>query len=185
MSRLWTKTVTTPAFRPEIYSRESSSPIPPRRVHWILVGENFMGTSGNPDNALVTASGTDTFDIIFTGGNVFAAGIGPGCFLDGGGLCEATLTIRVFGAGDVLLGSTVVDASSHFDDFLGIESNEFITRINVSGPADVLQGIDGIAFVERVASNVPTLSEWGMISAAAGLGLIGVFFALRRRMAKA
>ena len=28
---------------------------------------------------------------------------------------------------------------------------------------------------------IPTLSEWGMIAAAAGLGLIGVFFALRRR----
>ena len=33
----------------------------------------------------------------------------------------------------------------------------------------------------ETASNVPTLSEWGMISAAAGLGLIGVFFAARRR----
>jgi hypothetical protein len=30
-------------------------------------------------------------------------------------------------------------------------------------------------------SNIPTLSEWGMISAAAGLGLIGVLFAVRRR----
>ncbi|MGH7850164.1 MAG: IPTL-CTERM sorting domain-containing protein [Thermodesulfobacteriota bacterium] len=28
--------------------------------------------------------------------------------------------------------------------------------------------------------NVPTLSEWGMISAALGLGLIGVFFAVKR-----
>lgn len=33
-------------------------------------------------------------------------------------------------------------------------------------------------------SNVPTLSEWGMIAAAAGLGLVGVFFAVRRRRAK-
>ena len=30
-------------------------------------------------------------------------------------------------------------------------------------------------------SNIPTLSEWGMIAAAAGLGLIGLFFAKRRR----
>lgn len=28
---------------------------------------------------------------------------------------------------------------------------------------------------------IPTLSEWGMISAAVGLGLIGLFFALRKR----
>jgi len=30
-------------------------------------------------------------------------------------------------------------------------------------------------------SNIPTLSEWGMIAAAAGLMLVGVFFAVRRR----
>ena len=33
----------------------------------------------------------------------------------------------------------------------------------------------------RQVSNIPTLSEWGMIAAATGLGLIGVFFAVRRR----
>ena len=31
------------------------------------------------------------------------------------------------------------------------------------------------------ATNIPTLSEWGMIAAAAGLGLIGLYFAKRRR----
>lgn len=31
------------------------------------------------------------------------------------------------------------------------------------------------------ADKIPTLSEWGMITAAAGLGLIGVFFAVRRK----
>jgi hypothetical protein len=30
-------------------------------------------------------------------------------------------------------------------------------------------------------SNIPTLSEWGMIAAAGGLALIGVFFAVRRK----
>ena len=32
-------------------------------------------------------------------------------------------------------------------------------------------------------SNIPTLSEWGMIAAAAGLMLVGVWFAVRRRRA--
>lgn len=32
-----------------------------------------------------------------------------------------------------------------------------------------------------VATNIPTLSEWGMISVAAGLVLIGLFFAVRRK----
>jgi hypothetical protein len=37
-------------------------------------------------------------------------------------------------------------------------------------------------FGNRVsADKIPTLSEWGMITAAAGLSLIGVFFAVRRR----
>ena len=34
-------------------------------------------------------------------------------------------------------------------------------------------------------SNIPTLSEWGMIAAAGGLMIVGVFFALRRKRAQA
>lgn len=33
------------------------------------------------------------------------------------------------------------------------------------------------------ATNIPTLSEWGMIAAAAGLGLVGVWFAIRKKRA--
>jgi hypothetical protein len=33
----------------------------------------------------------------------------------------------------------------------------------------------------RPSRPIPTLSEWGMISAAVGLGLVGVFFAVRRK----
>lgn len=36
---------------------------------------------------------------------------------------------------------------------------------------------------ELVVRNIPTLNEWGMIAAAAGLGLVGVLFAVRRRRA--
>jgi hypothetical protein len=39
--------------------------------------------------------------------------------------------------------------------------------------------------VSGLVSNVPTLSEWGMIAAAGGLALIGVFFALRKKKAQA
>ena len=34
---------------------------------------------------------------------------------------------------------------------------------------------------EITETNIPALSEWGMIAAAAGLGLIGLFFAMRRK----
>ncbi len=37
----------------------------------------------------------------------------------------------------------------------------------------------------RGPAPIPTLSEWGMITAAAGLALVGVFFAVRRRKAQA
>ncbi len=40
-------------------------------------------------------------------------------------------------------------------------------------------------FTNVRVSNIPTLSEWGMIAAAAGLALIGVYFAVRRRAVKA
>ncbi len=46
-------------------------------------------------------------------------------------------------------------------------------------PQEDVQG--ECTFVNEQSNSVPTLSEWGMISAAAGLGLIGVFFAVRRR----
>lgn len=44
----------------------------------------------------------------------------------------------------------------------------------------------GCEFVNRIsADKIPTISEWGMISAAGGLGLIGLFFAMRKRKAQA
>lgn len=49
---------------------------------------------------------------------------------------------------------------------------------------NVVEGTASCVIFNILASRpIPTLSEWGMISAAAGLGLIGVFFALRRRRA--
>ena len=39
----------------------------------------------------------------------------------------------------------------------------------------------GCTFFNKQLGSVPTLSQWGMIAAAAGLVLVGVFFAVRRR----
>ena len=39
--------------------------------------------------------------------------------------------------------------------------------------------------IGRESQNIPTLSEWGMIGAALGLGFVGLFFAVRRRKAQA
>jgi len=51
-------------------------------------------------------------------------------------------------------------------------------------PSEFVQGECTFTNV-RAASNVPTLSQWGMISAVALLGLIGVFFAIRWKRAQA
>jgi hypothetical protein len=57
-----------------------------------------------------------------------------------------------------------------------------VTRVNIPGPENVSQGVDEVRFGQLV-SNIPTLSEWGMIAVAAGLALVGVFFAIRRKRA--
>jgi hypothetical protein len=148
---------------------------------------NFNGSSGNTSKAIGPDNRTDTLDIIFDGG-VPAAGVRPGCFILTGGICRRTITINVYGAGDQLLGSTQVDASSLFDDFVGIESNVPIAKISVRGPdlgpESGFHAISELDFPLSQLQNVPTLSEWGMISVAAGPMLVGVFYALRRRKAQ-
>jgi hypothetical protein len=49
----------------------------------------------------------------------------------------------------------------------------------------VTQSAEGTCtFINRpVEANIPTLSQWGMIAAVIGLGLIAVFFAIRRKRA--
>ena len=59
-------------------------------------------------------------------------------------------------------------------------SDAVITRI---GELPVCS--DALVFFPLTPRNVPTISVWGMISAAVGLALIGVFFAVRRRKARA
>jgi hypothetical protein len=67
------------------------------------------------------------------------------------------------------------DISSGFTVFVDDE-NRVIADCSTNGFAVC-------TFVNRGPANVPTLSEWGMIAAAAGLGLAGVFFAARKRRA--
>ncbi len=42
--------------------------------------------------------------------------------------------------------------------------------------------IQGCNLNSTIARDIPALSEWGMIAAAAGLMLVGVFFAVRKRL---
>ena len=65
-----------------------------------------------------------------------------------------------------------------------------VTRLSdgVRIECDEQNGGGGCLFINvpgDTASNIPTLSEWGMIAAAAGLMIVGVFFAFKRKRAQA
>jgi len=71
-------------------------------------------------------------------------------------------------------------------DFTGIDftTTENSATLECVSPSEFSLGF--CVFFNRVsADKIPTLSEWGMIAAVAGLGLVGVFFAVRRRRMQA
>lgn len=51
------------------------------------------------------------------------------------------------------------------------------------GLAELNSSIDDLSCIAQggASTSIPTLSEWGMIAAAAGLGIVGLFFAARRK----
>ena len=66
----------------------------------------------------------------------------------------------------------------------GINVVEYINGVTVTCAQNA--GEATCTFVNvRAVSQIPTMSEWGMIGVAAALGLIGVFYAVRRRKAEA
>ena len=88
------------------------------------------------------------------------------------------------GVGDVLILTEVAtDGWVLEDKQCPLSRNVLITEVENGFQFECLA--DGGAlcglFNRISADKIPTLSEWGMISAAVGLGLIGVFFAARRK----
>jgi hypothetical protein len=149
-----------------------------------LAGQNFEGTAGNPLPAVADSTGVSDLRIVFTGGQTNVAAIGPGCFTEGG-FCTGTLAVEVFGQSG-LLAETDVEVTSGFEAFLAMESAVPITEIRIVGPGEFFEGLDGMAFTSnQTVENIPTLSEWGMIAAAAGFALVGMFYAMRKRRASA
>jgi hypothetical protein len=145
-----------------------------------LAGVNFAGQA-NPHNALgLGGGGAGTFDVLFEGG-VNTAGLDIGC-LSEDPTCNTLQTVRLIDADGVTIDSIQVKTDDFFSTFVGFDSTIPVAKVNISGPEAFSQGVDEVRFGQR-ASNIPTLSEWGMISAVIGLGLIGVFFAVRRKRA--
>jgi hypothetical protein len=152
---------------------------PPGFNDMVLEPGNAFGDN-NPPDVLVANIGDTSFDIIFTAGGINAVGFNAGC-LSEGGPCSATVLVSVFGESG-LLGTTGILATTEFNSFVGIITAEPITEIRIlDGDVDTIQGVLNVWFGSAAPRNIPTLSEWGMIAAAAGLMLVGVFFAVRRR----
>jgi hypothetical protein len=66
----------------------------------------------------------------------------------------------------------------------GIAIVESGNGIVATCPGDFFRSAECV-FVNVNPADIPTLSEWGMIAAAAGLGLVGVWFAIRKRKERA
>lgn len=151
-----------------------------------VAGPNAAGNT-NPVNVLITTQYSGEFEIVFPLGNVRAAGIHAGCMFDFTGPCSIVYEVRVLGVGDTVLVATDLLVSDQFNTFIGVTSSEVITKIvliNLSGES--FKGVSDVLFpVAAQAENIPTLSEWGMIAAAAGFALVGMFYAMKKRGASA
>jgi hypothetical protein len=141
-----------------------------------LAGVNFFGS--NPHNALARGGGPSTFEVLFEGG-VNTAGLDIGCFTDGSN-CNSLQTVRLLDADGIIIDSIEVKTDDFFSTFVGFDSTVPVARVDISGHPAIAQGVDEVRF-GQTSRNIPTLSEWGMISAFVGLGLVGVFFAVRRK----
>lgn len=143
-----------------------------------LLGADFSN-NGNPPNPLIISETGLVFDILFAPG-VNAAGIKAGC-VDPQVPCSESARVLVFGESGQI-GETVIPISGSFNTFLGITASEPIVNVRLQDEVEGIPTDLGVLYVLfRAERNIPTLSEWGMIGAAAGSMLIGVFFAVRRR----
>ena len=148
--------------------------------------------NANPRGPLTTNTFADTFDIVFSASDTTRVGFVAGC-IDSTGPCSDQMTVQVFGEGDALIGSTSVAVSSAFTSFVGVTSEETITRINLSDTINPLTAVEGILNISfgapptpppaPVVTNIPTLSEWGMIATALMLAAFGLLALRRRRTA--
>lgn len=150
----------------------------------IVVGQGFFDPGLPPGPVLQTNEFADDFEIALDPG-VSRVGLTVGCATEGP--CDEDVQLFIFDTNAQFLAETTVHVTSAYDTFLGISSSALIQNISIRNPDQnriSLKGLLNIRF-GNAEQNIPTLSEWGMIAAAAGLGLVGVFFVVRKRKAQA
>lgn len=145
----------------------------------ILPGVTFQSSTPGPEGLALTGDGfagitskaifanqfTDTLDMVFGGSNA----VGFDLLSQ---FAASTITVSVFGAGDVLLGSFDVAATTT-GVFWGVISDQAIRRINLSSLSNQAEGVDNVAFGQTA---VPEPASLALL----GAGLLGVARARRR-----
>ena len=152
-------------------------------LHLRIIGESFVTESlqelNNPFNSLFGNNG-DPFRVIFNEEKYNVVGLKIGCVTKGINPCEQEMLVETFGFNDVMIGQTNIIVDSTFTTFLGVSYDEPILSIRIT-PADGSEGFQGVSVVYFGRSqNIPTMSEWGMITTVAALGFIS-FVVIRRR----
>jgi hypothetical protein len=161
------------------------------------VGINMSTTQASPGNLSSTFADNVGPDetVVFSGDLELSA---PGCTSSP---CPFVIDVPLENAFpfDGSTGNLLIDISIPVCVSLGggstafdaVEIGNFTSRAYFGAVDSPTGTADNVALVTKftgtglgTVSNIPTLSEWGMISAAVGLGLIGVFFAIKRKKAK-
>lgn len=151
-----------------------------------ILSEPFLFSNLNPEKVLLPDGSSQKSVITFPGNIVKAVGLQLGCLFNqgmGAPCTGQTMLVQVYGAGDALLGETVVPVTSTFDTFVGITSDEQIERITFID-ADLIvlsfNAVERVYFQNGGVINVPTLSEWG-VTVTTLLLLAAAIYSIRRR----
>lgn len=131
-----------------------------------------QGALGVPSTVVGPNFFNDDTDIMLSAGNVTAVGLDLLAPIHGPGV----ITIQIFGAGDVLLGTTTATTGRASGAFWGVVSEDVITRLRLSAPDAFGELIDDVAFGEafvRVVIDIKPGSDPNSINPT-NLGVIPV-----------
>lgn len=148
----------------------------------IVIGQGLFDPGLPPGPVLLTNEFADDFEIVLNPG-VSRVGLTVGCATMGP--CDEDVQLFIFDTNAQFLAETTIHVTSAFDTFLGISSSALIQNISIRNPDPNTISLKGLLNIRfgNAEQNIPTLSEWGMIAAAAGLMMVGVFFAVKRKRA--
>jgi hypothetical protein len=166
----------------------TQSPDPDNNI--LLLGTDSRG-SQNPPFVLTNNNFESDFVINFDPA-VNNVGLNIGC-AEVDGPCSTGVTVKIYGSSSII-GFTTVTVTNEFDTFVGMMTSESIERVVLepAGGTQQVRGVESVYFGQTEPgaepggpgiASIPTLSEWGMLAAAAGFVLIGAFYVLRRKKA--